>query len=115
MRPYVIRNEAFGSIIHLHTGVMVEEIRSIYDMLEHNSRLQQEFLFLMQLSVHIPELQKHEYFLYIRNFIIEFERQMRSEYISMNHSIHDWNVFIVCKNYTGIGYFLPGKVRPEIV
>ena len=114
MRPYVARNDMFQSIIRLHTMVMIEEIHSIYDILEHNSRLQKEFLFLMQLSVHIPEIQKHEYFLYIRNFVIEFEHQMRAEYSEMNRAIRFWNLFVHGKNLTLIGYLLPGHIRAEI-
>ncbi len=114
MRPYVVRNEAFDPIIRLHTMIMIEEIHSIYDTLEHNSRLQKEFLFLMQLSVHIPKLQKHEYFLYIRNFVIEFERQMRAEYAEMNRAIRFWNIFVQGKNLTLVGYFLPGRIRADI-
>lgn len=115
MRPYIARHEAFDPLIHLHTGIMIEEVRSIYDLLEHNARMQKEFLFLMQLSTQVPELQKHEYFLYIRDFIIEYERRMRSQYVQINRGTHAWNTFIRYKNYTIIGYLLPGSSRSDIV
>lgn len=88
---------------------MIQENKSIYDILELNMELQNDFLFLMQLSVHIPALQKDEYFLYIRDFIIEYERLMRSHFSELNRMIRIWNIFISIKNATGIGYLLPGK------
>ena len=76
MRPYVDKSESFSPIIRVHTEVMIEELQSIYDILSHNAQIQSNFLFLMQLSVHVPWLQKDEYFLYIRDFIIDYEKRM---------------------------------------
>ena len=109
MRPYVSKPHAFSHIIEIHTKSMIQENKSIYDILELNMELQNDFLFLMQLSVHIPALQKDEYFLYIRDFIIEYERLMRSHFSELNRMIRIWNIFISIKNATGIGYLLPGK------
>ena len=115
MRPYISKKEAFAPIIEVHTESMISSTDSLYDILSYNARLQNEFLFLMKLSVQVPELQKHEYFLYIRDFIIEYERTMRSRFAATNEAIHDWNHFITIKNMTGIGYLLPGSLRPEII
>jgi hypothetical protein len=111
MRPYVAKPESFHMITRLHTRAMIQDFRSIYDILEHNAKLQNNFLFLMQLSAHIPELQKQEYFLYIRDFIIEFERLMRTEFRSLNQILSYWNTFITLKNTTLIGLLLPGSKR----
>lgn len=115
MRPYIAKTEAFAPIIEVHTETMISSTDSLYDVLSHNARLQNEFLFLMKLSVHAPELQKHEYFLYIRDFIIDYERNMRSKFSDMNHAISQWNEFVRIKNMTGIGFILPWSERSEIV
>ena len=114
MRPYVAEEKAFDHIIKLHTQAMIQEFRSIYDILGLNGKIQNDFLFLMQLSVHIPKLQKEEYFVYIRDFVIEYERMMRSHFSNINHAFSSWNTFVKVKNATGIGYFLPGSSRVEV-
>ena len=73
MRPYVAEEKAFDHIIKLHTQAMIQEFRTLYDILGLNGKIQNDFLFLMQLSVQIPKLQKDEYFVYIRDFVIEYE------------------------------------------
>lgn len=115
MRPYISKKEAFAPIIEVHTESMIASTDSLYDILSYNARLQNEFLFLMKLSVQVPELQKHEYFVYIRDFIIDYERAMRTRFASMNEAIRVWNEFVVIKNMTLLGYLLPGSVRPEIM
>lgn len=100
MRPYIIKPEAFDALTHAHTKSIIESHNSIYDILSDNATLQNEFLFLMKLSQHAPELQKHEYFLYIRDFIIRYEREMRDRFTAMNDAIRAWNSFIQIKNFT---------------
>lgn len=114
MRPYVAEEKAFDHIIKLHTQAMIQEYRSIYDILGINGKMQNDFLFLMELSVHIPRLQKQEYFVYIRDFVIEYERLMRSHFTKINHAFSYWNTFVNIKNATGIGYFLPGSSRHTV-
>lgn len=102
MRPFISKKEAFDPIIEVHTETMISSTDSLYDVLTHNARLQNEFLFLMKLSMHVPGLQKHEYFLYIRDFIIGYERSMRGRFVNMNQAIRLWNRFVHIKNMTGI-------------
>ena len=73
MRPYVAEEKAFDHIIKLHTQAMIQEFHTLYDILGLNGKIQNDFLFLMQLSVQIPKLQKDEYFVYIRDFVIGYE------------------------------------------
>jgi hypothetical protein len=115
MRPFVAKEEAFSALISVHTESIIESNNSLYDVLEHNARVQNEFLFLMKLSVHSKELQKHEYFLYIRDFIIEYEKSMKARFITMNNAIRMWNLFIRVKNATGIWWFYPGKELAEVI
>lgn len=114
MRPYIRKKEAFDPMTLLHTESMIGEYSSIYGMLGQNGKIQNEFLFLMELSAHVPELQKHEYFLYIRDFIIAYERDMRWRFREINTAIILWNRFIRIKNTTLIGYFLPGRYMDEV-
>lgn len=114
MRPFVAKEESFDSIVAIHTEAMIQECHSIYDILGLNGRLQNDFLFLMQLSVQIPELQKNEYFVYIRNFVIEYERMMRSHFWGLNKAIQYWNTFVKIKNMTIIGFILPWRKRMEV-
>jgi hypothetical protein len=115
MKPYIVKHEAFAPLIMVHTESIIESNSSLYDVLEHNARIQNEFLFLMRLSVHSKELQKHEYFLYIRDFIIDYEKSMKVRFESMNRAIKFWNSFVRIKNATGIGWFYPGKELAEVI
>lgn len=114
MRPFVAKEESFDSIVAIHTEAMIQECHSIYDILGLNGRLQNDFLFLMQLSVQIPELQKNEYFVYIRNFVIEYERMMRSHFGGLNKAIQYWNTFVKIKNMTVVGLVFPWRKRMEV-
>ncbi len=114
MRPYVAKKESFDSIIRVHTEVMIQEFQSVYDILTHNARIQNDFLFLMQLSVHIPSLQKDEYFLYIRDFIIDYEKRMKWDFTRIQSAIEKWNWFIKIKNMTLVWYLLPGSLKQEL-
>lgn len=115
MRPYVVDEKAFSALVNLHSEVMVYRHDSIYDLLEYNAKIQNQFLFLMKLSVQIPELQKHEYFLYIRDFIIKYDRQMVQDFIWYNRVARIWNHFVFIKNSTLFGLFLPGMKKEEIL
>jgi hypothetical protein len=115
MRPFVVKDEAFDALTRVHTESMIESNNTLYDVLEHNARVQNEFAFLMQLSLHSKHLQKHEYFIYIRDFILSYERDMKARFSSMNKAISAWNTFIKIKNITGIGYLLPGKEMAEVI
>jgi hypothetical protein len=114
MRDFVFDQNAFETIINLHSESMIREYDGIYLLLEHNARIQREFLFLMKLSVQIPELQKQEYFLYIRDFIISYERIMQERFALYNTAVKRWNLFIEIKKYTILGLLLPGSTKPEI-
>lgn len=114
MRPYVAKNEAFLPLTEVHTRSIIESQGSVYDILIHNSEIQRNFLFLMQLSQQIPKLQKQEYFLYIRDFIIDHERDMKRAFHDLNTTFSLWNKFIHIKNMTLIGYIFPGKSFPLI-
>ena len=114
MRPYVSKKESFSSIIDLHTRIMIEEQRSIYDILGSNARMQRDFLFLMNLSMQIPELQKHEYFLYIRDFMVDYELRIRTLLKEANTAIREYNKYIHLRDMTLIGKILPGGLRSEL-
>ena len=114
MRPYVSKKESFTSIVELHTRIMIEEYRSLYDILGHNARMQRDLIFLMNLSMQIPELQKHEYFLYIRDFMVDYELQIRKLLKDVNRAIREYNTYIRMRNMTVVGKILPGDMRSEV-
>lgn len=115
MRDFVHDSSAFAPITELHWESMIREYDGIYLLLEHNARIQREFLFLMKLSAHIPEIQKNEYFLYIRDFIIRYEHDMESLLFEYNEALKHWNRCIEIKNATIIGYLFPGRKETLVI
>jgi hypothetical protein len=107
MRPTVVDVSAFQAITELHSEAMIRRYRALHDLLEHNMRIEHEFSFLMKLSMQIPKLQKDKYFVYMRDFIITYERDMKKNFIHVNSAITRWNRFIAIKNVTIIGMILP--------
>ncbi len=114
MRPYVFDDQVFRVITQLHSDALMQRRETLYDLLEINARIEHEFVFLMKLSVQIPDLQKDEYFLYIRDFIINYEKKISSHFMQINRAIHIWNRFVSIKNLLIIGYILPGTHREPI-
>lgn len=114
MRPYVIDQKAFATITSLHSDAMIHRYDSIYLLLEQNARIQSEFLFLMKLSMQIPELQKNAQFLYVREFIMDYERKMKADFSDFNREVDKWNIFVAIKNFTIVGFLLPGRQKDMI-
>lgn len=83
-------------------------------LLEHNARINDQYGFLMRLSMAIPELQRDAYFIYIREFVMLYDHTLRSELPAYDILVRQWNRFITLKNYTIIGYLLPGRDRVEV-
>jgi hypothetical protein len=114
MRPSVADASAFDAITELHSQAMIHRYETLYDLLEHNARIEHEFSFLMKLSMQIPKLQKDKYFVYIRDFIMRYERDMRKNFTHVNAAITIWNRFITIKNATVIGLLFPGSQKITI-
>ena len=75
--------------------------------MEQNARINDQYAFLMKLSMVIPDIQKSDYFLYIRDFVMSYDVLMRREIPKFNQFVKKWNMFIRIKNTLLIGYFLP--------
>ena len=115
MRPYVVDEHlAFDLMTRLHSEGLIHEYGSIPMLLEHNARINDQYGFLMRLSMAIPELQRDSYFIYIREFVMSYERVIRSDLPVYNTLVQNWNRFISIKNSTLIGYLLPGRGRVEV-
>ncbi|PID83959.1 hypothetical protein CSB09_03525 [Candidatus Gracilibacteria bacterium] len=114
MRGEVADEKAFDTITKLHSRSMIYEYDSIYSLLENNKKIHDEFGFLMKLSVQIPSLQKNELFVYIRDFIIKYERNMKKDFSAYNAAVQSWNMFVKIKNFTLIGLLLPGGKKELI-
>ncbi len=80
-------------------------------LLEHNARINDQYGFLMRLSMAIPVLQKDAYFIYIRDFVMSYDRMMRDELKIYDALVIEWNRFVRIKAYTLIGYILPGREK----
>ncbi len=115
MRPYVVdAKQAFGLMTYLHSDSMIHEYGTIHTLLEQNARINDQYGFLMRLSMAIPQLQKDIYFIYIRDFVMSYDYMMRSELPVFNALVKKWNIFVRIKNYTGVGYLFPGQEKVEI-
>lgn len=115
MRPYVIDPEiAFNLMVWLHSESIIHEYATIHNLLEHNARINDQYWFLMRLSMAIPPLQKDIYFLYIRDFVMSYDSMMKSELPIFNSLIKKWNIFVRIKNYTLLWYLYPGREMLEI-
>ena len=53
MRPSIVDEKAFETMTKLHTESIIQAYDSVYDLLEHNARVHNEFLFLLKLSVNL--------------------------------------------------------------
>lgn len=108
MRPYVIDEHlSFDLMTELHSESIIHEYTSVPMLLEHNARINDQYGFLMRLSMAIPELQRDAYFIYIREYVMSYDRTLRSELPTYGTLVHRWNQFITIKNWTIIGYMLP--------
>jgi hypothetical protein len=115
MRPYVIDEHlSFDLMTELHSESIIHEYSSVPMLLEHNARINDQYGFLMRLSMAIPDLQRDAYFIYIREFVISYDRTLRSELPAYDALIRQWNRFIMIKNATILGYILPGRDRVEV-
>lgn len=115
MRPYVIdHDKTFSLITNLHSESIISEYSSIPVILEQNARINDQYKFLMRLSMAIPELQKNSYFIYIREYVMSYDRFMKTDLPEYNRLVKHWNWFIRIKNWTIIGYPLPWVERLEV-
>lgn len=115
MRPHIVDDKkVFESITHLHSEAMIHEYGSIPMLMEQNVHINDQYWFLMRLSMAVPELQKNTYFIYIRDFVMSYDRMMKSELAVFNILVKKWNFFIKIKKWTIIGWVLPGKEKSEI-
>ena len=115
MRPHVVDEHlAFDLMTRLHSEAIIREYDSIPMLLEHNARINDQYGFLMRLSMAIPELQRDAYFIYIREFVMGYDRTIRSELSEYDTRVRQWNQFISIKNWSMVGYLLPGRDRVEV-
>lgn len=114
MRQFVADESAFDTLTKLHSTGIINKYETIYVLLEHNARIQAEFAFLMKLSMQIPDLQRHGQFIYIRDFVMDYERKIKAYFENYNAEVEKWNRFVKIKNATIIGLLLPGKKKELI-
>ncbi len=111
MAKYTSYKDIFLELIQLHKIAIISHIGSIYDILENNSRIHREFLFLMKVSIQMQDLNKNGNFLYIRDFIIFYENTISKELLFLNGDIEKYNDVLRKKDFTIIGLLFPFKKR----
>lgn len=114
MRPFVADERNFEMLTKLHSAAMIRKYETIYVLLEHNARIYEQFSFLMKLGMQIPELQKNTQFIYIRDFLMGYEKDLKKNFLAYNIEAKKWNRFVTIKNATIIGFLLPGKKKELI-
>ena len=109
MSKNTAHKDIFLEMTHLHKVAIISNITSIYDLLENNSRIHREFLFLMKVSVRMQNLHKNGNFLYIRDFIIFYENTIAREILFLNSEIEHYNNLLQKKDFTILGLLFPLK------
>ncbi|MDD2487215.1 MAG: hypothetical protein PHS92_02515 [Candidatus Gracilibacteria bacterium] len=113
MKKYVKHQDVFEEIIYLHKLGIIYNIKSVYDLLDLNNRIHKEFIFLMKLSTKIHDIQKDGNFLYIRNYVIFYEKNIEKEIEKMDVLIKKYNSYRRIKNLSVIGLFYPIEEKIE--
>lgn len=111
MLRYTSYKDIFLELIQLHKISIISNIDSIYDILENNSRIHREFLFLMKVSMQMQDLNRNGNFLYIRDFIIFYENTISKELLYLNRDIEKYNDILRKKDLTIVGLLFPFKKR----
>lgn len=114
MRDKVAEEASLKTMIRLHSEAVLMPTNDIVDVLEMNVRIEKEFHFLMQISAQIPALLTETQFIYIRDFVIQAEKDMHAQFSAVNEKVQKYNTFIMIKNLTIIGLILPGKAKPYL-
>ena len=107
MKKYTNHPDIFEDILYLHKLGIIYNVQSIYDILELNQKIHREFQFLMKLSAKIPELHRDGNFLYIRNYIIFYEKNLEKNIDSINNDFAKYNRLLKIKNLSILGFLLP--------
>lgn len=100
MKKYTNHPDIFEDILYLHKLGIIYNIKSVYDLLELNLRIHKEFQFLMKLSAKIPELHRDWNFLYIRDYVVFYEKKIEKDINSLKKDFEDYNNLIRKKNFS---------------
>lgn len=114
MKKYVNYPDVFEELIHLHRLWLISNIGSIYDLLSINSRINKEFIFLMKLSTKIQDIHKDWNFLYIKNYISFYEKDIEKEISEISSKIENYNKLLKIKNYLIIWLLFPISEKIEL-
>ena len=114
IKKYTIHSDICIEMIRLHRATIVTRIESIYDLLELNDRIQKEFAFLMKISAQIKNLQRDGNFLYIRDFAVFYETNIKKVIEETNLDITKYNRLVLMKNFSILGILIPVQKKLEI-
>ena len=114
MKKYTPFTDIFSELIVLHKKAFLLSSESIYDILEGNHRIFREILFLMKLSNKIRNLQRDGNFLYLRDFVIFYENELKKEIRDFNMLMQGYNKAIELRRLTIIGLLFSRNEKIEI-
>ncbi len=114
MKKYVSNLDIFEEMIYLHKLWIIYNIKSVYDLLDLNNRINKEFNFFIQIASKTNKLYKNWNFTYIRNYIVFYESQIESNIKEYNLEISKYNKLIQLKNTSIIWLFIPIQYKINI-
>lgn len=103
--------DVFIELIELHKRAIIAGNGNLAHMLELNARIDREFRFAMRISAKIPGIHRDGVFLYIRNFVIFYDHEIRNLIETMESEIHTYERLRLMKRFTVFGNLVP---FPEI-
>lgn len=107
MKKYVSDLEIYEEMIYLHKLWIIYNIKSVYDLLDLNNRINKEFSFFIQISSKTNKLYKNWSFIYIRNYIAFYESQIENNIKEYNIEVSKYNKLVQLKNVSIIWLFIP--------
>lgn len=109
IRKHAPRNENYSELVKIHRKAILTNVGSVYDVLENDVRISQEFRFLMRLSMKIREINRDGNFLYARSLWMYHENVVRSELERMDEEIRQYENLRKSRAFTLFGVFIPAK------
>lgn len=114
VRYEIPKDWAYKDIIMLHTNALIWKFEDFYDVLEINAKLNREFQFFMNISIRQWNLARDWNFIYLRDFIIFFEKEINKEINKIRIEIEKYNKLVSLKNLTIIWLLFPISKKIEI-
>lgn len=107
MKQYTNYPDIFEDIIYLHKLSIIYNIKSIYDILELNQRINRELQFLSKLGLKINNLNKDWNYIYIKNYLWFYDNDIEKEISKISDDFESFNRLIALKNISILWFLIP--------